>query len=88
MAKCPKCKSTELEVSQSVVIGSMGVGAQLGSVIGCALTVAGGPLAILGLLAGTFLGGWGGKSAGEAMDPRWKCVCGNCGYTWKQSDEP
>ena len=66
----------------------MGVGAQVGSVIGCALTVAGGPLAILGLLAGVALGGWGGKAAGEAIDPRWKCICGNCGYTWKQSDEP
>ncbi len=36
----------------------MAVGAQVGSVMGCLLTVAGGPLAILGLLAGSFLGGW------------------------------
>jgi phage tail tape-measure protein len=88
MAKCPKCQSTELEISQSVVVGSTGIGAQVGSIIGGALTIATGPLMILGLLAGAALGGWGGNAAGEAIDPRWKWVCGNCGYSWKQSEEP
>jgi hypothetical protein len=37
MAQCPKCKSSELEVSQSVVIGCMGVGAQVGS-ISCSMS--------------------------------------------------
>jgi phage tail tape-measure protein len=86
MTRCPKCNSSELEAAQSVVIGSMGLGAQVGSIVGGALTIAAGPLMIVGLLAGTILGGWGGMTAGEAIDPRWKYVCQKCGCTWKQVD--
>ena len=48
------------------------------------LTIAVPPLMIIGLTVGAVLGGWGGMGLGEALDPRWKYVCSNCGCTWKE----
>lgn len=82
---CPKCKSKDVEGSPSVVVNGLVIGAQGGSVLGCALAVAaGGPAALLGLLGGAVLGGVAGVKAGEAIDPRWKYVCNRCGCTWKE----
>jgi hypothetical protein len=44
------------------------------------------PLALVGLLFGAAVGGWGGAAAGNAIDARWKHVCLTCGCTWKELD--
>jgi phage tail tape-measure protein len=84
MSECPKCKSKELHISQSFVEGAVGIGAQVGGVVGGLVLMALGPLGMLvGLLAGGGLGGWGGHNAGNAFDPRWKYICLKCGHAWK-----
>ena len=66
---CQRCGSSGAERSGT----SMVLGAQVGSVIGCALTVAiGGPVALVGLLAGAVAGGIAGDKVGENCDG-WLC---------------
>jgi hypothetical protein len=73
--RCVKCGSREVEASET----AMAVGAQVGSVIGCILTVAAGPLVLLGLLAG----GVAGAAAGGALDDGGTCICSDCGHRWQ-----
>lgn len=85
MSQCPNCNSTDIVTSDSFVGSCMGVGAQIGSIMGCALGVgAGGLGAFVGLSVGGALGGWAGYALGKAIDPRWKSACQKCGCTWKQ----
>jgi uncharacterized protein YcfJ len=95
MSKCPKCKSTEIDVlvSESLVTNCTVLGAQIGSIAGCALGVgAGGLGAFVGVNAGAVAGGWAGHAIGQAVakaiNPDWHYLCQKCGYSWKEADEP
>jgi len=74
-ARCVKCGSRDVEPST----GCTALGAQVGSVVGCILTAAGGPLVLLGLLAG----GIAGAAAGGTLDDSGKYRCNACGWSWR-----
>jgi hypothetical protein len=87
MTQCPKCRSTDTTASQPAVDAGVTIGLHTGGIGAAVLTIGAlGPFAVIPLIAGALLGGCGGYMAGEAIDPRWKRVCNDCGCTWKQID--
>jgi hypothetical protein len=81
---CIRCGSGNVVVT-SLETNLGAIGMQTGSIIGGALLIACGPLAMVaGLLAGAVAGCAVGTKTGKALEPRSKYKCRNCGCSWKE----